>query len=326
MRTGFTELFEIEIPVLQAAIWPATSPELVAAVGNAGAIGSIGALFGSAESVTDEIERTRALTDRPFVVNHVVPQLDEDAFAATLAAEPVAVSFALGDPGPLVERVHAAGLKAIQQVHTVEQARAAVALGVDAIIAQGSEAGGQGMVASAGTLTLVPQVVDAAGGIPVLAAGGVADGRGLAAVLAAGGDGANVGTRFLASEEAAAAPGWKQAILDAESEGVVRLEPWAELFPSEGEGSYPVVPRVLRTEWVDALRADPAAVADRADELRAAVIEAVGAKDPSGLVPFTGQTAGMIREVLPAATILERMVADARAAAARLVDLSRERP
>jgi enoyl-[acyl-carrier protein] reductase II len=320
IRTRFTELFAIEAPVVQAPIWPATSPELIAAVGDAGAIGSVGALFGTAESVTAEVARIRELTDRPFIVNHVVPQLDEDAFEATLAAKPAAVSFALGDPGKLVERVHAAGAKAIQQVHTVEQARAAVALGVDAIVAQGSDAGGQGMVAAAGTLTLVPQVVDVAGAIPVLAAGGVADGRGLAAALAAGADGANVGTRFLASDEASAAPGWKQAIVEGESEAAVRLEQWADLFPIEGAGNYPVVPRVLRTDWVDRLRADPEAALRRGDDLRADVIGAVRSGDPSGLVPFTGQTAGLIHEVLPAAEIVKRMVAEAEAAAGRLGD------
>ena len=174
------------------------------------------------------------------------------------------------------------------------------------------------MVTAAGTLTLVPQVVDAVDPIPVLAAGGVADGRGLAAVLAAGADGANIGTRFLASDEAAAHDDWKRAIAEAESEAAVRLEPWADLFPTEGEGAYPVVPRVLGTEWVDRLRADPQTARERADELRAQVIEAVTSRAPHALVPFTGQTAGLIRETLPAAEIVRRMVAEAEAAIARL--------
>jgi enoyl-[acyl-carrier protein] reductase II len=146
LRTRFTELFEIEAPILQAPIWPAASPELVAAVGEAGAIGSLGAVFGSAEAVRAEIARVRELSDRPFIVNHVVPQLDEEAFEATLAENPAAVSFALGHPGGLVERAHSAGVRVIQQVHTVTKARAAADLGVDVVIAQGSEAGGQGML------------------------------------------------------------------------------------------------------------------------------------------------------------------------------------
>jgi enoyl-[acyl-carrier protein] reductase II len=320
IRTRFSELFGIEVPVVQAPIWPAVSPELVAAVGEAGAIGSLGAVFASAEQVTGEIDRVRELTERPFIVNHVVPQLDEDAFAATLDARPAAVSFALGDPGDLVARAREAGVKVLQQVHTVAQARAAADLSVDCVIAQGSEAGGQGMVAAPGTLTLVPQVVDAVDPTPVLAAGGVADGRGLAAVLAAGAAGANVGTRFLASEEASAHEGWKRAIIEAESEAAVRLEPWTNLFPAEGEEAYAVVPRVLSTEWVERLRADPALAEDQAEALRAQVIEVVTSGDPHELVPFTGQTAGLIRETLPAGEIVRRMANEAEAAATRLGD------
>jgi enoyl-[acyl-carrier protein] reductase II len=318
IRTRFTELFEIEVPVVQAPIWPAASPGLVAAVGEAGAIGSLGAVFGSAESVSAEIARVRELSGRPFIVNHVVPQLNEDAFEATLAAKPAAVSFALGDPGSLVERAHAAGVKVLQQVHTVTQARAAAELGVDVVVAQGSEAGGQGMVVSPGTLTLVPQVADAVDPTPVLAAGGVAEGRGLAAVIAAGADGANVGTRFLASIEAGADDAWKRAIVESESEDAVRIEPWAALFPTEGEDAYPVVPRALSTEWVDRLRADPQEAVRNAEGLRAQVLAAVGSGDPHELVPFTGQTAGLIHETLPAGEIVSRMVAEAERAAERI--------
>jgi enoyl-[acyl-carrier protein] reductase II len=113
LHTRFCELFEIEAPVLQAAIWPATAPELVAEVSKAGGLGSIGAAFASAQELREQIERVTALTDRPFVVNHVVPVLDEDAFEATLEARPAGVSFALGDPGDLADRVHAAGSKVI---------------------------------------------------------------------------------------------------------------------------------------------------------------------------------------------------------------------
>jgi nitronate monooxygenase/enoyl-[acyl-carrier protein] reductase II len=204
LRTPVCDLLDMEVPIVQAAIWPATSPELVAAVSEAGGLGSIGAVFESAESVRSQIARVRELTPRPFAVNHVVPLLDEAAFRATLDAEPEVISFALGNPGDLVERAHAAGAKVIHQVHTVGQAREAAELGVDAIFAQGAEAGGQGMALGVGAMALLPQVADAVDPIPVLAAGGVADGRGLAAALVLGAQGANVGTRFIASEEASA--------------------------------------------------------------------------------------------------------------------------
>src|ERR687890_2702588 len=150
LRTPVCDVLGIKVPIMQAAIWPATSPELVAAVSEAGGLGSVGSVFESAESVERQIERVRELTERPFAVNHVVPLLDEDAFEATLEAQPAVVSMALGDPGDLVERAHAAGAKVIHQVHTVGQACRVAKLGVDAIIAQGSEAGGQGMALGGG--------------------------------------------------------------------------------------------------------------------------------------------------------------------------------
>jgi enoyl-[acyl-carrier protein] reductase II len=318
LRTRFCELFDIEVPVLQAPIWPATSPELVAAVSDAGAIGTVAGVFSSAEGLRGQIDRVRELTDRPFVVNHVVPNLDEDAFEATLDARPAAVSFALGDPGPLVERVHAAGAKVIQQVHTVAQAREAAELGVDVVIAQGSEAGGQGMPAGVGAMALVPQVVDAVAPIPVLAAGGVADGRGLAAALALGAAGANVGTRFLASEEASADDGWKRRIVAAESEQVVRFETWSAIMPPRQPGAYDVVPRVIRTDFVGEWESRPADAAAEAERLRDEIMEAIREGRAHELVPFTGQTAGLVRDVQPAAAIVRELAAGAEQALQRV--------
>ena len=109
LRMPVCDLLGIEVPIMQAAIWPATAPELVAAVSDAGGLGSIGAVFESAESVKRQKARVREITPRPFAVNHVVPLLDEAAFQATLEAEPTVVSFALGDPGELLERARSGG-------------------------------------------------------------------------------------------------------------------------------------------------------------------------------------------------------------------------
>lgn len=312
LRTRFCELFGIDVPILQAAIWPATSPELIAAVCEAGALGSLGAIFASADDVRDQVGRVRERADGPFAVNHVVPALDEDAFEATLDLRPAAVSFALGDPGELVDRVHAAGAKAIHQVHTVEQARAAASRGVDAIIAQGSEAGGQGMAAGVGALALVPQVVDAVAPIPVLVAGGVGDGRGLAAALALGAAGANVGTRFLASEEAGAHADWKRDVVQAQSEDAVRFTAWSSIMPP-GDG-YEVVPRVLRTEFVAEWEHRAPEAGEHAEDLRGRIMETILAGRTHELTPFGGQSAGLIDDVLPAGEIVRRMVVDAEAA------------
>jgi enoyl-[acyl-carrier protein] reductase II len=316
LRTRFCQLFGIEAPILQAAIWPATSPSLVAAVSEAGGLGSIGALFASADQIREQIERVRELTERPFAVNHVVPVLDEGAFEATLEARPTAVSLALGDPGDLVDRAHGAGAKVIHQVHTVGQAREAAERGVDVVVAQGSEAGGQGMAAGVGAMALVPQVVDAIAPVPVLVAGGVADGRGLAAALVLGAAGANVGTRFLASDEAAVDAAWKHLILETEAEDAVRFEAWGAIMPPGG-GGYDVVPRVIRTDFVAEWERRPEEAGRQADRLRGEIMASIERQRPHELTPFSGQTAGLIRDVLPAAEIVRAMVAEAEDALER---------
>jgi enoyl-[acyl-carrier protein] reductase II len=317
LRTPVCDLLGIEVPVMQAAIWPATSPELVAAVSEAGGLGSVGSVFESAESIQGQIARVREMTQRPFAVNHVVPLLDEEAFEATLEAKPAVISLALGDPAGLLERAHAAGAKVIHQVHTVEQAKRVADLGVDVIIAQGSEAGGQGMALGVGAMALVPQVADAVDPIPVLAAGGVADGRGLAAALVLGAQGANVGTRFLASHEASADEGWKQSILEAESEDAVRFEAWKDIFPPAGGGAYETVPRVMRTSFVEEWQRHPEEARREAVRLRGELMSVVRERKPHELVPFTGQTAGMIHDVLPAGEIVREMVSEAEQALRR---------
>ena len=317
LRAPVCDLLGIEIPIMQAAIWPATSPELVAAVSEAGGLGSVGSVFESAESIQGQIARVREMTQRPFAVNHVVPLLDGEAFEATLEAKPAVISLALGDPAGLLERAHATGAKVIHQVHTVEQAKRVADLGVDVIIAQGSEAGGQGMALGVGAMALVPQVADAVDPIPVLAAGGVADGRGLAAALVLGAQGANIGTRFLASHEASADEGWKQSILEAASEDAVRFEAWKEIFPPAGGGAYVTVPRVMRTSFVEEWQRHPEEARREAERLRGELMSVVRARKPHELVPFTGQTAGMIHDVLPAGEIVREMVSEAEQALRR---------
>ena len=321
LRTNFCDLLAIEYPVVQAAIWPATAPELVAAVSNAGGLGSLGAAFESAESLGRQLARLRELTSNPFAVNHVVPLLNEEAFALTLDAKPAVISLALGDPGDLVERAHAAGAKVIHQVHTVEQARQVAERGVDVIIAQGSEAGGQGLAHGVSTIVLVREVVEAVSPIPVLAAGGIADGRGLAAVLVLGAQGVNMGTRFLASQEAAAAEPWKQAILMAASEDVIRFEVWQEIFPPGSSSAYPTVPRVMRTPFIEAWQRRTDDARQQAERLRSEIMAALREGRIYELVPFTGQTAGLIHDILPAGEIVHKIVAEAEGALQQAAEL-----
>ena len=209
----------------------------------------------------------------------------------------------------------------VHQVHTVAQAREAADLGVDAIIAQGAEAGGQGMALGVSTMPLVPQVADAVDPIPVLAAGGIADGRGIAAALVLGAQGVNVGTRFLASEEASADEGWKRAILEADSEDAIRFEAWEGIFPPSGGGAYPTVPRVMRTPFVQEWLGRTEEARAEAERLRDEVLSAIRGRTTHELLPFTGQTAGIVRDVLPAAEIVGRMATEAEQALKRVSEL-----
>jgi nitronate monooxygenase/enoyl-[acyl-carrier protein] reductase II len=315
VRTALCERLGIEVPVIQGSLGPWSSVALAAAVSEAGGLGTLGTALLSADQIRADIRRMRELTDRPFAVNHTMRPLSEEAWEATLEEAPPVVSFALGDPGERVARAHEAGAKFVFQGHTVQQVRRAAELGVDVIVAQGTEAGGFGGWVS--TLALVPQAVDAAGGIPVAAAGGVADGRGLAAVLALGASGINIGTRFLASTEAEVADDWKGAIVEAESEEAVKALFAPSVLPQPSPGGFAdVVPRVLHTPFVDRWNRDPEAAALEAPRLGQEIVAAIRAGRGHEYVPFTGQTAGLIREVLPVAEIMRRLVREAEAALA----------
>jgi nitronate monooxygenase/enoyl-[acyl-carrier protein] reductase II len=170
------------------------------------------------------------------------------------------------------------------------------------------------MVQGVGALALAPQVVDAVAPIPVLVAGGVADGRGLAAGLALGAAGANVGTRFLASLEAGASEAWKQRIVEIESEEAVRFETWSAIMPAAG--GYAVVPRVIRTDFVAHWEGRADEARERAEELGAQIMATVREGRQHEMIPYTGQTAGLIRELLPAGEIVRRMVSEAEEALA----------
>jgi nitronate monooxygenase/enoyl-[acyl-carrier protein] reductase II len=304
------DLIGIEYPVVQAAVAPFTSAELVAAVSNAGGLGSFATALRPLEDVRQQLACIRELTDRPIAVNFTLQTFDEDVFALVLEARPAVISLALGDPGDLVERAHAAGCLVMQQVHTVQQAREVEARGVDIIIAQGSEAGG--FTGTVGALALIPQVVDAVRPIPVVAAGGIADGRGLAAALVLGAQGVNVGTRFLASVEASCGDAWKQAIVGAESEDAVQVDAWWDIFPRPDGATFDTAPRALRTPFVDQWQRDREGAQRQSAHLQAEIMESARRGRLLDFVPFTGQTAGAIREVLPAAEIVRRLVAEAK--------------
>jgi enoyl-[acyl-carrier protein] reductase II len=313
LRTSICDLLGIDVPIIQAGMGTFTSADLVAAVSNAGALGSLGAGTRSMESLKEQLARVHELTDRPFAVNFTlvpVPPTPE-ALSLTLAAKPRLVSLALGDPSEVVKRVHDAGILVMHQVANVRQAEQAAQSGVDMIIAQGTEAGG--FAGSIAALVLVPQVVDAVRPVPVIAAGGIADGRGLAAVLVLGAQAANIGTRFLASLEAPISNAWKQAIISSQPQDALKIDFWADVFPA-GPQSYPVIPRALSSPFIEAWRDRREAVRDQAGQLRAEISASAAQGKFGELFPFAGQSVGLIREILPAAEIVRKLVSEAESA------------
>ncbi|HEX5417191.1 MAG TPA: nitronate monooxygenase, partial [Chloroflexota bacterium] len=213
LHTRVCELLGIRHPIVLGGMGGATSPDLVAAVSNGGGLGTLGLSGRRPDDVTRLIGQIREGTSAPFGVNFLLFNVDDAAVQAALEQRPPVVTYAWAwsdqDLAPYVERAHAAGARALYMVSTVADARRAVAAGADLVIAQGSEGGGHvGLMA---TLTLVPMVVDAVAPVPVLAAGGIADGRGLAAALALGADGVLLGTRFLATKESPIPEAYKQA-------------------------------------------------------------------------------------------------------------------
>lgn len=309
MRTRLCELLGIDLPIIQAGMSIFTSAELVCAVSNAGGLGSLGCWRRPPEDLERELAAIRRGTWRPFAMNHVVPALDETVFAMTLKARPALVSLALGDPGDLVGRIHDAGAKAMQQVTTVAQARQAAERGVDIIVAQGSDGGGY--IGSVGTLAIVPQVVDAVRPIPVVAAGGIADGRGLAAALMLGAEGVNIGTRFLASEEAPIGAAWKRAIVEAAAEDAIRVDVVNDIMPNPGSLGYGTVLRALRSPFIDTWGERRDEARRQAERLLAELVALTKEGKIGEALPAAGQSAGLIRDISPAGEILRRIVDEA---------------
>ena len=311
MRSPLCDLLGIDVPVIQAGMSVFTSPALAAAVSNAGALGSLGAWNRPTDQLKRELAEVRDLTDRPFAVNHVVPDLNADAFAVTLEAAPAVVSFALDDAGAdLIERVHDQGGLAMQQVTTVRQAQLAVEHGADIIVAQGGEAGGYGGTVS--TLSLIPQVVDAVHPVPVVAAGGIADGRGIAAAVTLGAAGVNLGSRFLASAEAPVGERWKEALVTHPSEDWIQARFINAMNPNPGTLGYRTRLRLLRTDFVDRWEARTNEVEVDPAPVLAELNEAVAAGDKEAVLVVGGQSAGLIRRVEPAGAIVRALVAETR--------------
>jgi NAD(P)H-dependent flavin oxidoreductase YrpB (nitropropane dioxygenase family) len=216
----------IQVPIVQAPIGSAATPELVAAVADAGGLGMLALTWVTRQQSVDRIRQVRQATDRPFGVNLVLEFPIDDILAACLDEGVPVISTFWGDPASVTGRVHAAGALHLHTVGTAEEARRVVESGVDVVVAQGWEAGGHvwGQVA---TMALVPAVVDAVQPVPVIAAGGIGDGRGLAAVLALGAQAGWLGSRFLTATEAATHEVYRRRVLAAAPQDVEAMALYA---------------------------------------------------------------------------------------------------
>src|SRR5918995_1626651 len=210
-NTSFCRLVGIDLPIVQAPVGGITTPALAAAASEAGGLGMLSITWRDPSTLRALLRDTRAWTAKPFAVNLVLEWDPSERLAIALEEGVPIVSFFWGDPAPWVDQVHAAGGLVLQTVASAEEARRARDAGVDAVVAQGWEAGGH-VWGEVSTLALVPRVVDAVASLPVVAAGGIADGRGLAAVLTLGAGAAWMGTRFLLAQEASVHPHYRQRV------------------------------------------------------------------------------------------------------------------
>ena len=305
------ELLGIEFPFIQGGMANIATAEFAAAVSNAGALGLIGAGGMSPEVFQDSIRRCRTLTEKPFGVNIMLMHPQVEQLAAIAAQEKVAVvTTGAGDPARFIPAWKESGTKVFPVVPAVALAKVVARAGADAVIAEGTESGGH--VGEMTTMALVPQVVDAVD-LPVIAAGGIADGRQLAAALALGACGVQVGTCLLVSQECPIHENYKQALLDARDSDTI--------VTGRSTGA-PV--RVLKNRMSrEYLRMEKAG-ADKMElerrtlgSLRRAVLE--GDTDTGSLM--AGQCAGLLHQIRPASEILAGLWQDGRQRAAALGQL-----
>jgi NAD(P)H-dependent flavin oxidoreductase YrpB (nitropropane dioxygenase family) len=318
LRTSICDLFGIDIPIGNAGMAGGTAgPTLAAAVSNSGGLGGLAGIDSSGpQGLRERIRRTRDLTSRPLSVNiwaHILPAAP-DFLDVCIEERVPSVTLSFGDAAPYVGRLHDAGIKVLCQVQTVAGAKAAAAAHVDTIIAQGGEAGGH--TGSVATVALVPQAVDAAGGIPVIAAGGIADGRGLVAMLALGAQGVIMGTRFVCSEEATSpARAHRERIIGATADDTI----FTDVFDIIDQIPWPdgIHGRSIATDFARQWHG-------REEELRRERERILASSTVPGEPPleahsaYAGQSAGLIRDVKPAAQIIRDIVAEAEAVLARL--------
>ncbi|MGI5517494.1 NAD(P)H-dependent flavin oxidoreductase [Streptomyces sp. CA-106131] len=311
LRTRFTELVGCTVPVQLAGMGWVSGVDLAAAVSEAGGLGMVAFPTATPEILTGLLEEVRQRTTRPVGINFILPLLQDDACIDIAAQRMFVVEFFWAPPSPrLVARVQAGGALTAWQVGSVEEAREAAYAGCDFVVVQGAEAGGH-VRGSQALLPLVSEVTEHVD-IPVVAAGGIATGRSVAAVLAAGADGARIGTRFVATTETDAHPEYQQALIRATSADTVLTTQFSVMWPD--------APHRVLLGSVERARALDTDIAGEAVLAGAPV--SVPASSPvcptrtttghvDAMPHYAGQAVGAITRIEPAAEVMRRLTADA---------------
>ena len=313
ISTRFTQMFSLDYPLMSAPMAMHSGGRLAAAVSKAGGLGSFGGVHQTKgpDWLRDEIAHIRSQTDRPFGVGFItafIPMFPT-LFDAAVEAKPNVIGFSFGSPGPYADKAKAAGAKVMCQVQSMSHAREAVAAGADILVAQGNEAGGH--TGEMNLLPLLVSVLDAFPDIPVLAAGGIASGRALAAVLAAGADGAWAGTAFLATPECAEIPEeHKQAIINSDGEDTIYTRAYDVLWGAPWPPG--IAERGRRNRFTDEWDGRDQEIIERRQEFQARVLAAANNFDPAGdRAVLYGQSAGAVPAIRPAAQVVRQICDDA---------------
>jgi nitronate monooxygenase len=319
ITTRLTDMFRLSVPVVLAPMAGVSGGLLAAAVSNAGGLGLVGGGYGDPAWLAREIALVRSATRRHWGVGLITWAVDTAIVEQVLASGPSAVMLSFGDPRPFGRLINSAGCRLICQVQDIEGAILAQEAGADLIIAQGSEAGGHGGVRS--TLPLVPAVVDLVAPTPVLAAGGIADGRGLAAALMLGAHGALLGTRFYASNEALGSSRAKQRITGSLGLSTTRTRVFDMVRGYDWPEAY--TGRALKNDFTDVCHGQEAALRQALPARKAAYLKAVAAEDCDTAVVWAGEGVDLITHVEDAATIVARLGQEAETCLAHGAQLRR---
>jgi NAD(P)H-dependent flavin oxidoreductase YrpB (nitropropane dioxygenase family) len=310
IHTRICDLLGIVHPIVLGGMGTATTAPLVAAVSNAGGFGTLGTSAFNATTLDTEIASIRERTDKPYGINHLLFQIQEDMFAVTLRAQPAVAAFAWARKDQNLrdyfQRARDVGCKVMYMAGEVPEALRAAEAGADVIVAQGTEAGGH--VVWMASLPLLPMIVKAVAPLPVLCAGGIADGRGLAAALALGADGVLLGTRFMATPEAPIHPNFKQAIVKSDGHDTVLTEIPDLVSQRVWPGA---MSRAQRNQFIDRWSGREWALRQNAREVGKQVAAARAAGDVDNATLSFGQDAGLIDSIKNVREVVQDMIAEA---------------